>query len=165
MSKMGSHEPFGHLQHMLWQKKRPRVKLLVWLPTTKSRELTRPRCVQVKCNTPLKSSQKELQFCFRPHSNKRFEQRIMTLQNVGSPNRDSFRTPFWESQDKKPFGCRCHGDAQRILYGGRWWLPPSSGRGESCESISARGSSQHQGCSKKWTNQLVVGWMQIQMNN
>jgi hypothetical protein len=21
---------------------------------------------------------------------------------------------------------------QRILYGGRWWLPPSPGRGESC---------------------------------
>jgi hypothetical protein len=24
---------------------------------------------------------------------------------------------------------------QRILYGGRWWLPPSSGRGESSESM------------------------------
>jgi len=23
---------------------------------------------------------------------------------------------------------------QRILYGGRWWLPPSPGRGESCGS-------------------------------
>jgi len=24
------------------------------------------------------------------------------------------------------------GVSQRILYGGRWWLPPSSGRGVSC---------------------------------
>ncbi len=24
---------------------------------------------------------------------------------------------------------------QSILYGGRWWLPPSPGRGESSESV------------------------------
>jgi hypothetical protein len=24
---------------------------------------------------------------------------------------------------------------QRILYGGRWWLPPNLGRGESSESV------------------------------
>jgi len=44
-------------------------------------------------------------------------------------------------QDKKSFGCRCHGETQRILYGGRWWLPPSLGRGESCESRIAHGLS------------------------
>ncbi len=27
-----------------------------------------------------------------------------------------------------------YGVLQRILYGGRWWLPPSPGRGESCVS-------------------------------
>ncbi len=31
-----------------------------------------------------------------------------------------------------PFGCSPHGALQRILYGGRWWLPPSPGRGVSC---------------------------------
>jgi hypothetical protein len=36
MSKMGSHSPFGHLKHKLWPKKRPGVKLGVWLPTIKS---------------------------------------------------------------------------------------------------------------------------------
>jgi hypothetical protein len=141
MSKMGSHKPFGHLQHKLWQKERPGVKLTVWLPTTKSRESTRPRCVQVECDTPLESSWWELQVCFIPHPNPRSEKRVMTLQSGKSPNRDSFGTPPWESRDKKPFGCRCHGEAQRIIYGGRWWLPPSSGRGESCESKVARGLS------------------------
>jgi len=29
MSKMGSHDPFGHLKHKLWPKERPRVKLAV----------------------------------------------------------------------------------------------------------------------------------------
>jgi hypothetical protein len=36
------------------------------------------------------------------------------------------------------------GATQRILYGGRWWLPPSPSRGESSESKVARGLSQHQ---------------------
>jgi hypothetical protein len=58
---MASYEPFGHLQHKLWSKKRPGVKLAVWLPTTKSRESTRFRCMQVKCDMPLKISQGELQ--------------------------------------------------------------------------------------------------------
>jgi hypothetical protein len=39
---MGSHEPFGHFQNKLLQKERPGVKLVVWFPTTKSRELTQP---------------------------------------------------------------------------------------------------------------------------
>jgi len=68
----------------------------------------------------------------------------MNAQTPGSPNWDSFGTPFWESGEKVPFGCKCGGETQRILYGGRWWLPPSSGRGESSESKVARGLSQHQ---------------------
>jgi hypothetical protein len=46
--------------------------------------------------------------------------------------RDNFGTPTWESREKVPFRCKCGGVTQRILYGGRWWLPPSSGRGVSC---------------------------------
>jgi hypothetical protein len=46
--------------------------------------------------------------------------------------RNNSGTPTWESQEKEPFGCRLGRMAQRILYGGRWWLPPSPGRGESC---------------------------------
>jgi hypothetical protein len=37
--------------------------------------------------------------------------------------RDNFRTPTWESQDKKPFGCGPRGVTHNILYGGRWWFP------------------------------------------
>jgi hypothetical protein len=99
----------------------------------------------VKCDTPLESSQRELQVFFRPHPNRRFEQKIINSQSGGSPNRDSFGTPPWESWDKKPFGCRCHGEMQRILYGGRWWLPFSPSRGEFCDSKVARGLFKHQG--------------------
>jgi hypothetical protein len=38
MSKMGSHDPFGHLKHKLWPKERMRVKLTIWSPSTKSQE-------------------------------------------------------------------------------------------------------------------------------
>ncbi len=60
--------------------------------------------------------------------------KAMIVQSPGSLNRDSFGIPLWESQDKKPFGCNLCRVMQSILYGGRWWLPPSLGRGESSES-------------------------------
>jgi hypothetical protein len=47
---------------------------------------------------------------------------------------DNVGTPFRESQEFVPFGCSLRGELQRILYGGRWWLPLSPGRGESCVS-------------------------------
>ncbi len=59
---------------------------------------------------------------------------VMSSQSPRSPNRDSFETP-WESRDKKPFECRSCGQTHRILYRGRWWLPPSPGHGESSESV------------------------------
>jgi hypothetical protein len=59
----------------------------------------------------------------------------MNAQSPKSSNRDNFRTPLWESREKVPFGCRCDGVTQKILYGGRWWLPPSPGCGESSESV------------------------------
>jgi hypothetical protein len=46
--------------------------------------------------------------------------------------RDNFEIPTWESREKKSFGCSLDGETQKILYGGRWLLPPSPGRGESC---------------------------------
>jgi hypothetical protein len=124
MSKMALHEPFKHLQHNLLSKEGPGIKLAIWLPTTKSRKSTRPQSVEVDCNTSLESSWGKLQVWFRIHPNWRSELGVMSSQSPGSPNWDNFGTPPWESWDKKPFGCRFHGQTHRILYGGRWWLPP-----------------------------------------
>jgi hypothetical protein len=99
MSKMASHEPFGYLQHKLWAKEGLGVKLAVWLPTTKSQEWTRSRCVQMECDTSLKRSWGELQVCFRPHPNSRSKPRVMCSQSPRSPNRDNFETPPWESRE------------------------------------------------------------------
>jgi hypothetical protein len=131
MYKMASHEPFGHLQPKLWAKEGPGVKLAVWLPTTKSRESTRSQRALGECDTALESSRRELQHWYRPPPDRRLGREATTVQSPGSPNWDSFGTPLWESWDKKPFKCSLRGVTQSILYGGRWWLPPSPGRGES----------------------------------
>jgi hypothetical protein len=69
--------------------------------------------------------------------------RVLTMGISGLPfgSQDSHLGPTWEFRDKMPFGCGPHGKTQIILWGGRWWLPPSPGRGESCESEFAYGSS------------------------
>jgi hypothetical protein len=46
---MASHESFGHLQPKLRAKEGSKVKLAVWLPTTKSRESTLSRRLQQEC--------------------------------------------------------------------------------------------------------------------
>jgi hypothetical protein len=52
---MGLHDPFGHLKHKLWLKERSKVKLVIWIMTTKSQESPQFPCVQVKCNILLES--------------------------------------------------------------------------------------------------------------
>jgi len=134
MSKMASHWSFGHFQPKLWAKERPRVKLTIWLLTTKSQESTSSWRLKMECDGALESYRGELQLWFRPHSNQRLEPGVVSVQSPGSPTWNSFGTPTWESWEKKPFGCGSRGVTQRMLYGGRWWLLPSPGRGESCVS-------------------------------
>jgi hypothetical protein len=131
---MASHEPFGHLQPKLWAKEGPGVKLAVWLPTIKSQESTSSRHLLTECNRALESSRGELQLWFKPRPDRRLGREVMVAQSPRNPNRDSFEIPLWESQKNVPCGCNLHRRTQRILYGGRWWLPPSSGHGESSES-------------------------------
>jgi hypothetical protein len=66
----------------------------------------------------------------RPRSWELWAPKVPGLQS--GQFRDNFRIPTWESWEKEPFGCSLGGVAQIILYGGRWWLPPSPSRGESC---------------------------------
>jgi len=134
MSKMASHESFGHLQPKLWAKEGPKVKLAVWLPTTKSWESTSSRCPILKWNMALESSWGEVILWFRPCLDQTLHPGVMSSQSPRTSTRDSFGTPTWESREKEPFGCSLRGKLQSILYGGRWWLPPSPGRGESCVS-------------------------------
>jgi hypothetical protein len=60
---------------------------------------------------------------------------------------------------KKSFGCRCRGEMQRILYGRRWWLPPSLGHGESCESRVPIACPSTKGAPESELTNLLVGLM------
>ncbi len=109
------------------------------------------------CHIPLKSSRQGLKIIFKPHLNRRFAHNFTSPQSCRSPNFGNLGTPTWDSRDKMTFGCWPRGQAQSILYGGRWWLPPSSGHGESCESVFTHGSSMHQKCSNWALTNLLFG--------
>jgi len=87
----------------------------------------------------LEKSRRGLQLWFKPHRDQTWKLGVMSSQSPKTPTRtvlgqfqDNFGTPTWEFREKEPFGCSLSGASQRILYGGRWWLPPSMGHGESC---------------------------------
>ncbi len=111
----GSHCPFGYLKQKLWSKERPRVKLTIWLMTTKSQESTRFPHMQETCDIPLESSWQGLQLYFRPHYNRMSPCKVMGPQSCKSLSCGNFEPPAWESQDKKSFGCGTLGEVQSIL--------------------------------------------------
>jgi hypothetical protein len=55
-----------------------------------------------ECNVVLESSRGELQLWFGPHSSRRSKLGDMSSQSPGTPTRDSFGTPHWESREKEP---------------------------------------------------------------
>jgi hypothetical protein len=63
----------------------------------------------------LESSRGELQLWFKPRPDPSLGREDMDAQSPGSPNRDSFGTPPWESREKEPFGCSLRAELQRIL--------------------------------------------------
>jgi len=132
---MPSHWQFGHLQPKLWAKEGSGVKLAVWLPTTKSQESMPSQHPIWACNMALQRFRRGLQLRFRPRRDPSLQSRVMAVQSSGVPPgqfRDSIGTPFRESREFVPLGCRCDGVSQSILYGGWWWHPLSPGRGEFC---------------------------------
>jgi hypothetical protein len=49
----------------------------------------------------LERFQGELQLWFKPRPDPSLGREVMNAQSPGSPNRDSFGTPPWESREKK----------------------------------------------------------------
>jgi hypothetical protein len=94
MSKMGSHDPFGHLKHKFWPKEGSGVKLTIWLLTTKSQKLTRFPCMKLVCDISLESSRQGLQLCFKPHFIWRSTHKVMGPQSCESPTLAISRFPL-----------------------------------------------------------------------
>jgi hypothetical protein len=108
MSKMGSHDPFGHLKHKLRPKEGPGIKSPIWLSTIKSQESPWFPCVQVACNIPLQSSWQGLKLFFKPRLNQRFSCKVMGPQSRESPNCAISGLPFGSPKTK------CHLDASPV---------------------------------------------------
>jgi hypothetical protein len=140
MSKMASHEPFGHPQPKLWAKEWPGVKLAIWLPTTKSRESTSSRRLQQECDMALEISWRELQLWFKPRPHPSSGREVMNAQSPGSPNRDSFGIHFGSPGKKSHLdvafarSCREGGGFPRVwavmsqVSPSRRWLVPTPER-------------------------------------
>jgi len=139
---MASHWPFGHLQPKLWAKEGPRVKLAVWLPTTKSRKSTSSRRRLGECDTELESSRRELQLQFRTCLDPSLGRGVMVVQSSGSPARTLSGLHFG-SPNKM-----CHSDvasstSRREYYKGEGGGFPRIRAVVSLVCPSARGKSQH----------------------
>jgi hypothetical protein len=141
MSKMGSHEPFGHFKHKLWPKEEPGVKFAIWLLTTKSQELPRFFCVQVMCDIPLERSRPGLQLFYRPHFNCKFAHNVMAPQSCRSLDFGNFETPLGSPRTKWHLGASPMARHTVYYKGEGGGFPPSPGCDESWESDFARGSS------------------------
>jgi hypothetical protein len=63
-------------------------------------------------NRPLPdiASRSAIQLWFRPCSDPSSGRGAMAVQSPGTPTRDSFGTPTWESREKEPFGCSLGGE-------------------------------------------------------
>jgi hypothetical protein len=147
MFKMGLYDPFGHFKHKLWPKEGPGVNLTIWLPTTKSWESPQFPCAHVACYIPLKRSQWYLQLSSYVISIRGLHTRLWAPKVgkvVGVPTLGISGLQLGSLETKWHLGVG-HVVRHKVYYkGGRWWLCPNPGHGESCESVFARGLFVHQ---------------------
>jgi hypothetical protein len=83
MSKMGSHDPFGHLQHKLWQKETLGVKIDNLTPDHKKLGINRTFMRAGGMQHVIGRFRRKLQLCFRPHLNRRSEYEIIAHKVAG----------------------------------------------------------------------------------
>jgi hypothetical protein len=81
----------------------------------------------------------------------------MGLQSGKSSNFGNFGTPNFEIPRKWHLGVTPVASHKKYYKGGRRWLPPNSGRGDSCEFVYACGSSMHQKCFSYASINLLFG--------
>jgi hypothetical protein len=141
MSKMGSHDPFGHFKHKLWPKERLGVKFDSWPLKVHNH----PNFLACRwCATyRWKALDEDYNFALDLISIEGLHAKLWAPKSRVLIVRIS-RLPLGSP------GTKWHLSAgpvtRHIVYykGGRWWLPPSLGRGESCEFVFAHGSFVHQ---------------------
>jgi hypothetical protein len=159
MSKMGLHDPFGHLKHKAWPKEKLRVKSPIWLPTTKNKKLPLFPRIQVTCKW--KALNKGYNFALNLISIRGLHTKLWDLKVTKGPTLAISRFPFGSPDTK------CHLDVgfveRYIVYykgeGGGFpqvWAMISL--------VSLKLSMVHP-TPKLCTNQLVVWFVQIRVSD
>jgi hypothetical protein len=154
---MGSHDPFGHLKHKLWPKEGLKVNCQFDSWPLKIRN--RPNFLVCKwCATyHWKALDEGYNFSLKLISIGGLHTKLWAPKITEVPTLGISGFPFGS------LGTKWHlGDgpvAKHIIYykGGRWWLPPNPGHGESCEFVFAYGSSKHQNHSIYALTNLLFG--------
>jgi len=157
MSKMASHEPFGHLQQKLWSKEGPRVKLAIWLPTTKVRNRPDLGVCRWSATHRWKALEESYKFDsdlipIRGLSWELWAPKVPRVQigtirdsSLGVPGIKAIWMRMWRSNAENTIW----GKVVASPESGPWWVK---------WVCVARGLFQHQKCFRTWTNQLVVGF-------
>ncbi len=128
---------FRHLKHKLWPKEGPRVKLAIWLPTTKSRESTSSWCLIWDCDTALESSRRELQLCFRHRCDQTLDFAVGKYRHpkFRDSNLGQFRDSNLGVPRKIAIWMPPPWRATEYIIRGKVVASPSPSRGESCVSV------------------------------
>jgi len=139
---MPSHWQFEHLQPKLWAKEGPRIKLAIWLPTTKSPESTFSWRPIWACDMALEVSRRGLQLWFRPCRDPTLQSGVMAVQSSGSPAGIISGLHFGS------LGNLCHSDVASATSHREYYMGEGGGfpRVRAVVSLvcpSARGKSQH----------------------
>jgi hypothetical protein len=87
MSKMGLHDPFGHLQHKLWQKEKSKINS-IFVHANGMRYIVGKLSTKVTTLLQTSSQSKVWAISYGP-------------TKLQESNLSSFGTPLWESRDKK----------------------------------------------------------------
>ncbi len=137
MFKMGSHDPYGHLKHRLWQ-------FDSWLLKVRNRlDFLMCRCLVTYC---WKNLDKGYHFVLNLISIGGFHTKLWASKVARVPISRTSRLQLWSFGTKWHLGGNLWPGTKNDIRG-RWWLPPRPGCGESCGSVFGCGSSLHQKCA------------------
>jgi hypothetical protein len=154
---MASHEPFGHLQHKLWSKEGPGVKLTIWLLTTKSWESTRPRVCRWSATHRWKALEESYKFALDLILIRRLSRELWAPKVSGVQTGTTLGLLLGVPGIKAIWMRVRRSNAENTIWGkvvacpesGPWWM----------KWVRVNSDlSQHQRCFWRWSNPLVVGF-------
>ncbi len=109
------------------------------------------------CHILLENFWQALQLFFKPHSNWRFTKEVIDLQSCKSPNFENFGIPNLEVLGQNDIWVQAPWPGIENTIRGKTVVFPSLGRGESYESVFARGLFVHKKCSNYALTSLLFG--------